>query len=137
MNQFTDIVFIFVFVFIILHFGVVNISTTNIVAQKLYIFTAVTIFSWLMNSIKSIRRQCPLKVWDIISNGLIIGIFAYAGHTLFIDMLYIPETHAWIKNTRNNTYFTSNIMLIIFICTSIMIGKSMEFIFYTEPCNYY
>lgn len=135
MNTFTDIVFIFVFVFVILHFGMINITTTNVVTQKLYIFLAVTMFSWLLYSIKSIRRQCPIKIWDVISNGLIIGILAYVGHTLFFDMLYMPETNKWIADTIDNTYFTHNIMLCIFICTSIMIGKSVGYIFYTEPCN--
>ena len=135
MNQFTDIVFIFVFVFVILHFGVINITATNVVAQKLYIFIAVTMFSWLLYSLKSIRRQCPIKVWDVISNGLIIGMLAFIGHTIFFDLLYMPETNKWISSTIDDTYFTHNIMLCIFICTSVLVGKSIGFIFYTEPCN--
>jgi len=135
MNQFTDIVFIFVFVFVILHFGMVNITTTNVVTQKLYIFLVVTIFSWLLFSLKSIRRQCPIKVWDVVTNGLIMGILAYVGHTLFFDMLYMPETNQWITNRIDDTYFTHNIMLSIFISISIMIGKTVGHIFYIEPCN--
>lgn len=136
MNQFTDIVFIFIFVFVILHFGVINITTTNVVTQKLYIFIAVTIFSWLLYSIKYIRKQCPIKVWDVISNGLIIGMLAFIGHTIFFDMLYMPETHHLINGSMDDTYWTHNIVLCLFICSSILLGKSVGYIFSTDPCSF-
>lgn len=109
--------------------------TTNVVMQKIYIFIAVTIFTWLLYSLKSIRRQCPVKIWDIVNNGLMIGILAYVGHTAFFDLLYMPETHGWIAGTIDDTYFTHNVVLSIFVSASIMIGKSIGYIFYTESCN--
>jgi hypothetical protein len=135
MNIFTDIVFIFVFIFTLLQFGIINIKTTNIIIQKFYIFIAVTMFCWLLYSMKSIRRQNSIKIWDMISNGLIIGMLAYVGHTLFFDMYYMPETHILLSNNIDSIFFTHEIMLCIFISISIMIGKSVGYIFYTEACN--
>ena len=135
MNIFTDIVFIFVFVFTLLQFGIINIKSTNIIIQKFYIFIAVTMFCWLLFSMKSIRRQCSIKIWDMISNGLIIGMMAYVGHTLFFDMYYMPETHTLLSQNIDPIFFTHEIMLCIFISLSIMLGKSVGYIFYTEPCN--
>ena len=139
MNPFTDIVFIFVFVFVILHYGLICIEGTNIVLQKLYIFLAVTMFSWLLYSLKSIRRQQPIKIWDVVSSGLIIGMLAFIGHTVFFDLLYMKganvEASVWLKGMMDKTYFTHNIMLCIFISTFIFIGKSVGYVFRTELCN--
>ena len=74
MNVFTDIIFIFVFVFVMLHFKIIDISSNNIILQKFILFLAVTIFAWLLYSLKAIRRQQPINVWDVVNNGLFIPI---------------------------------------------------------------
>lgn len=135
MNTFTDILFIFVFVFVILHFGLINITSNNVVTQKLYMFIAVTMFASMLYVMKSIRRQCPIKVWDVISSGLIIGMLAYVGHTLMFDMWYMKETHDWIANIVDEQYFTLNIVLSLFICFAIAVGKSVGYIFNTDLCS--
>lgn len=135
MNPFTDIVFIFVFVFTLLHFGVININTTHPVLIKLYIFFAVTLFSWMLYSMKSIRRQCPIKIWDVISSGLIIGMLGFVGTTFYYDMIYTAETKPIIVGMLDKVYFTENIMLCIFISFTLMIGKSAVYIFNIEPCQ--
>lgn len=135
MNTFTDIVFIFVFIFVILHFGIINIRETNVVWQKLYIFIAVTFFASLLYVMKSIRRQTPIDTWNVINNGLFVGLMAFIGHTLLIDMLYMRETHDWIISLVDDTFFTWNILLCLFICSSVAVGKSVICIFNTDTCN--
>src|ERR1700677_2859847 len=96
MNAFTDIVFIFVFVFVILHFGLIDVTSTNVVSQKIYMFIAVTFFVTIMNLMKSVRRQTPIRMWDSISNGLFIGILAFIGYTFLFDLWYMPDTNNWL-----------------------------------------
>ena len=134
MNPFTDIIFIFVFVFTLLYFGIININTTHPVLIKIYLFIAVTLFTWMLYSMKSIRRQCPIKIWDVISSGLIIGMLAFVGSTFYYDMVYTAETKPIILSMLDKTYFTENVMLCLFISTSIMIGKSAVYIFNIDHC---
>jgi len=134
MNAFTDIVFIFVFVFVILHFKLVDITSNNIIIQKFFMFIAVIIFAWFLYSLKSIRHKYPIEVKNIITNGLIVGILAYVGHTLMFDLLYMKDTNQWMIDRINN-YFTANIMLSFFICMSIAIGYSIRCLFNTDTCH--
>ena len=138
MNPFTDVIFIFVFVFVILHFGVVVITDktqNNIIKQKFTLFIAVTIFSWLLYAMKSIRYRYPIQVWDVISSGLIVGVLAYVGHTVYYDLIYMEDTRIWLRANIFSTIFTPEIVLTLFVCFSILIGKSVGYIFNTEPCN--
>ena len=126
MNPFTDVIFIFVFVFVILHFGVVVISDetqNNIIKQKFTLFIAVTIFSWLLYAMKSIRYRYPIQVWDVISSGLIVGVLAYVGHTVYYDLTYMNDTRQWMIDNIYSNIFTPEIVLTLFVCFSILIGK--------------
>jgi len=136
MNPFTDILFIFVFVFVILHFGLIDIEKTDIVRQKIYMFLAVSIFASFLYVLKSVRKQCPVHVWNVISSGLLIGLLAYIGHTLLFDLWYNPTSQSWLKSTVDTDFFTLNILLSSFIAFSIAVGKSLHYLFDTSnPCN--
>lgn len=134
MNIFTDIVFIFVFVFVILHYGIVDVRKTNVVWQKLYMFVAVTLFASLLYAMKSIRRQQTIRPWDIINDGVFVGLLAFIGHTLLFDMLYTPDTQQWVTSFASASYFTVDVLLAFYICLSILVGKSIGYIFSTNAC---
>jgi hypothetical protein len=134
MNPFTDIIFIFVFVFTLLQFGLINIDTTHPVLVKIYIFIAVTLFAFMLHSMKAIRRVTHINIWDIVTSGVIVGFLSFVGSTFYYDMVYTAETKPIIVNMIDNTYFTENVMLCLFISTSVMIGKSAVYIFNIESC---
>lgn len=132
MNIFVDLVFIFVFVFVLCHFEIVNITNTNIVKQKTLLFIAITLFASMLYIMKQIRRKTPIDIWNSFSNGLIIGLLAYIGHTLLFDLWYIPETNKWLVDIVDNKYITLNILLAIFVVISFAFGKSLIHIFKNE-----
>lgn len=132
MNIFTDIIFIFVFVFILCHFEIINITNTNIIKQKILLFIAVTLFASTMYIMKTIRKKTPIDIWNSFSNGLLIGLFAYIGHTLLFDLWYIPETNKWLIDIVDDKYITLNILLAIFVVISIAFSKSFGYIFVNE-----
>jgi hypothetical protein len=134
MNIFTDVVFIFVFVFVILHFGIINIRETNVVWQKLLMFLAVTMFTFLLYAMKSVRRQQTVKPWDVINGALFVGLLTFIGHTIMFDMLYTQETQKWVTSFTDGKYLTVNVLLAFYICASILIGKSIGYIFNTNAC---
>lgn len=137
MNIFTDLVFIFVFVFVLLHFEVIKITESNVVTQKLYMFLAVTAFASMLNIMKAIRKQYVIRMWDVISSGLIIGMLAFIGHTLMFDLFYMKETRPFMDSVIDwkAEYITPNVILSLFICGTIAVGRSMSCIFNTDICN--
>ena len=135
MNPFTDIVFVFVFVFCLLHFELINLKNPNIVQTKVSMFIYVTIFATILNMMKSVRRQMPIDVWNASADGIIIGILAYAGHTMVYDIWYMPSTNTIIKSWVDETYFTLNVLVAISVALAITVGRAVKFIFATEPCS--
>lgn len=134
MNAFTDILFIFVFVYVITYFGVVQIDSSNVVTQKIYMFIAVSAFASILYVMKAIRKQCPIQTWNVISSGLIIGMLAFIGHTIMFDMYYMTETRGYMEGMNKN-YFSLEIMSALFISIAVMGGKSLFYIFNTENCD--
>ena len=132
MNIFTDILFIFVFVFIILHFKLIDITSQNVVTQKTLMFVSVTIFASLLYAIKSIRHNKPINTWDVINSGVIIGILSFIGHTFLFDMWYMKESSEWLKSHIDEKYITLNVILTFYICILISFGKFIGYIFDTE-----
>ena len=98
-------------------------------------FLAVTIFASMINIIKPIRRQTPVKIWNAIINGLIIGMLAFIGHTILFDLWYMPETNEWLEGIVDDKYITLNVVLAFFISVTILIGKSIGFIFSNDLCD--
>jgi hypothetical protein len=135
MNIFTDIVFIFVFVFVILHFKLISITETNVVFQKIFLFITVSLFATALHVMKTIRRQKPVNMFLSFNDGLLIGLLAFIGHTLLFDLWYMPDTNNWLTNMVDNKYITLNVLVAMFISSSIIVGKSTTYIFKTEPCN--
>ncbi len=133
MNVFTDILFIFVFVYVITYFGIVKIDSSNVVSQKIYMFLAVTAFASMLYVMKAIRKQCPILTWNVISSGLLVGLLGYVGHTALFDMYYMTETRGYME-IMNRDYFSLEIMTALFIAIGVATGKSLYYIFDTNNC---
>jgi H+/Cl- antiporter ClcA len=135
MNTFVDLVFIFVFVFVLTHFMIVSVKATDIITQKLLIFLAVTIFATLLSVMKSIRRQCPVNTWKAINSGVLVGLFAYIGHTILFDLNYMEGTRDLVQSTRESIPGGLETLLALMIILAIAFGKSMRYIFSVDDCD--
>lgn len=133
MNTFVDIVFIFVFVFVLMHFEIIEIRRTNIVSQKLLIFVAVTLFASLLSAMKSIRRRCPVDTWRIVNAGVLTGLFAFIGHTILFDLIYMRETRDTVDSIKDK--MNIEILLALMIVFAITLGRSVKFVFTVDDCT--
>lgn len=131
MNEFTDILFIFILVFVLLHFSIIDVNefnTDNIILQKIYIFVAVTLFSSLLELIKLARMGCRVEAWNILSKGLLTGMFAYIGHTLLIDLTVMDSSRELIEGFEKD-YFPLKLILALFITFAVIISRTFMFMF--------
>lgn len=133
MNTFVDVVFIFIFVFVIMHFKIIDITTINVITQKLFMFIAVTAFATLLSIMKSIRRRCSIDMWKSINSGVLVGLLAFIGHTIFFDMHYMTETRSWTESMEKSTSYEVTIAL--FIAIMIILGRATRYIFTIDDCD--
>lgn len=128
MNTFIDLVFIFVFVFVLTNL-LIPLHRMDVVGQKLIVFLSVSIFSTFLYVIKSIRKQQIVDFQNAIQSGLLIGLYAFIGHTLLFDLFYMPGTRDSIDGLRKNTIGGINTLVALSIVLTIIVGKSMKIIF--------
>lgn len=137
MNTFVDLVFIFVFVIVIISL-LIDIRQ-NLIANKLLLFLAVSIFASFMSVIKSIRRRCPIDTWKAINSGVLTGVFAFVGYTLLWDMYSVKSdtqgNREFIKNVADNVPGGMNTVLAIMVMLAIAFGRAARFIFVIDDCE--
>ena len=80
-----------------------------------------------MHIMKFIRCKQPIHMWNSIAFGLGTGTLAFVGHTVMFDLWYMPETNNFITNLVDGRYITVNVLTSIFVCLSIIMGRSIGF----------
>jgi hypothetical protein len=134
MNTFVDLVFIFVFVFVIITL-LIDIRH-SLIANKLLLFLAVTIFATMLSMMKSVRRRCPVDTWKSINSGVFTGIFAFVGYTLLWDMYSVDgDSREFIKSAATKTPGGMNALLAIMVVLAICFGRAARYIFVMDDCN--
>lgn len=132
MNDITDVIFIFVFAFVLFYYEIINIKD-NLIVQKLYLFAAVMFFALLLDLVKATHTKYKSNIQSIISNVLYVGLFTYIGHTLYFDMIYSDNTKIYVDKT--NSYMSPEITICILVALSIAVGKSLRYMFATKFCE--
>lgn len=121
MNLLTYIILIFVYVFVITYFGVIDIKNSNPLVQKLYLFVALIIFGTIIETIKKINNKCETTVYDIFTASLLLGFMGFVGQTIFMDLFLISETSSIMNDSTN--YVSMELILSLFVSLSILFSK--------------
>jgi hypothetical protein len=131
MNVFIDIVFLFVYIYVLIYF-LLDLEKTDVITQKIIIFLGIFFFASLLSIIKFIRDQKIVDVNFSINSGLYIGLFAFIGHTILFDLNYMPKTRPIIENIKENIPGGLDMLLTLTIILSITFGKSVKYILTLE-----
>lgn len=121
MNLLTYIILIFIYVFSITYFGLIDLKNSNPLTQKLFIFIALFIFGIFIETIKKINNNCKTTIYDIFVASLTVGFVGFVGQTIFMDLILMPETSS-IMNSSINTV-SMELILSLFISISILLSK--------------
>jgi len=132
MNEVTDIVFIFVFVYVIIFYGIVDLKQ-SIVLQKVYLFIAVFIFSSVLELMKYVRTKSPVRTWSIFGNALLVAMLSFIGHTIMYDINYDDNTRPYINQMKSS--MRPEFVPCIFIAVTIAVGKSIKYLFINDCCE--
>ncbi len=117
MNDFTDLMFIFIYVFVLMYFHIIDVRNGNIIMQKLIIAVSVFGFVLLLELIKSVNMKHPRNIKTLVVRCMLAGFFAYVGHTMLIDLMHIDDTRPYI-DMLNDT-FSPEIVVGIFVVAGI------------------
>ncbi len=132
MNDFTDIVFIFIFVFVITYYDIVNIRTNNIIVQKILICLGVFVFTFVLELLKSTNTHHSVNIGASIARSILTAMSAFIGHTLLIDLGYIDATKECVDILHKIS--CPEVAIGLFVVFGITIGRSIKHLF-AYPCN--
>lgn len=82
----TELVTLFVFVFILLMVNLPQLQENDMMLYKLYIFVGIFIFSSLYNMTITLYQKQIVNFRKILQNSLQIGLLSVVGYAIFCDM---------------------------------------------------
>ena len=135
MNIFTDALFLYVFIFIILYFKVINLESDNYIKHKLYLFLAVTGFIYLVQIIKKIKSRCRVDPKNLAFESIKLGTLATLGYSIYTDLVHMNWSSEYMASIEemNKKYLVVALIMITFI----VIYQLVEMMFYvpTDECT--
>jgi hypothetical protein len=122
MNMFINALLIFIFIIVLITIKVLDISSNNLITNKIYFFCSIFLFQLLIQSIytlKYTKLEQNINIKLLINNALTIAVFSIIGYSIYFDLLNINLIDA---NNKFNSLFMS-LIITLFICVSYNIKK--------------
>ena len=101
MNLFTNLLFTFIFLNIMIYFKFPNINNDSYVQNKFMLFVSVFLFQIATPVIINIKNECKIIFKDIVQNSLMQAIFAVIGYSIYIDLIIMGSTKEYMKSIVN------------------------------------
>lgn len=89
MNIFSNLFFIFLFLYAMLHFRVPDIENNDLIVHKLVMFIAVFCFQFILLVISKIRTKCKVDVKEITGISLETAILSVVGYSIYNDIIFM------------------------------------------------
>jgi uncharacterized membrane protein YdcZ (DUF606 family) len=121
MNLLTYILLLFIFIFSITHFKLIDIQNTNPITQKIYLFASLLLFGTIIETIRKINNKCKTTIYDIFIASLLLAFVGFVGQTIFIDLVSMPSTKDIMSSSIN--YTSMELLLSLFVTLSVLFSK--------------
>lgn len=118
MNIFTNLLFIFIFVYIALYCQFPNINNDSYIFHKFIIFILLFCFQFIVQLLIKVKNKCKININRIISKSMIIALLAVVGYSVYIDLNYMDYTKNYFESFAYDPkliYLMATIMIILFI----------------------
>jgi len=122
MNIFTDLLFLFVYIFTLLYFQMPNVANNNYLTHKFYLFISIFGFYYIIQLIKRIRNGCSVDPYIILQQSLNMALFCVLGYSLYVDLLYMDWSQGYFGDIEvvNHTKRFVAIAFIIIVFVGII-----------------
>lgn len=119
MSIFTDLLFLFVYIFTLLYFQMPNVANNNYLIHKFYLFIAIFGFYYIIQLIKKIKNGCSVDPYIILQQSLNMALFCVLGYSLYVDLLYMDWSQGYFGDIEivNHTkrFVTISFIIIVFV----------------------
>lgn len=135
MNIFTDALFLYIFLFVVLYYKVINVESDNYIKHKLLLFFTVTGFAYLIQLIKKIKSRCIVSPKALAFESIKMGTLAILGYSIYTDFVHMQWSSDYMASFDdiNKRYLAIAFIMIAFI----VIFQLAEMMFYvpTDECT--
>ena len=116
MNIFTDLLFLFIFVYSMLFFKIPDVETDNYIYHKLIFFVTIFLFTFVSQILMKLRNDCTIVAREIFNKSLEVAISGLIGYSLYIDLTIMESTKEYMVGySRYILYLMIAITIILFI----------------------
>lgn len=131
-NIFTDVLFLFIYIFTLFFLRLPDVTNSNYFMHKIFIFISVFAFSYVLELIKLIKNECKIDTNIILQKSLNTAIYCALGYSIYVDMLYMNSTSSYFGNIAEvnltNRFLVISLIIIVFV-TSV---RLVELLFETN-----
>lgn len=118
MNLLTDLIFIFVFLYIMFLFKIPDITTDNFILHKFFLYISLFLFNFVTQVIIKIKNNCKIDQNELLSKSIEVAVSGVIGYSIFIDLSIMEYTKDYIEyltRSKYMLYLISSIIIILFI----------------------
>ncbi len=120
MNSIAKLIIFFIAIFLGLLSGIFGKDYNNIIKNKLYLFTGVIIFQFILNLLVEYKNKdkYDMNLNEIISESIEIATASVIGYSIYIDLLLMEGTKNKILpyiGTRSKNSFSISCIIIFFV----------------------
>ncbi len=113
MHVLLNLLFLFIYVFLILQFKILDVLDGRQILHKFIIFISIFIFQFIILVISRILNGCVVNLKDIALNALLVAVAGVVGYSVYNDMIYMGTIKKYNIDKLNNTVLYLNITVII------------------------
>lgn len=125
MNIFTNILIIFIFVYVLLYFKIIDVENGLYIQHHVAIFMLLFFFQFCTLILVKIKNQCGIDIGGAINHSLKIALAGVIGYSIYIDLIFMEQTKGFMASLIESEYakyFTINCSIVSCIMLTKMIG---------------
>jgi hypothetical protein len=92
MNFFTDVLFLFVYILIMLSLKMPDVINTDYIIHKLQIFIEIFMFYYVVKLMSRVYNDCKILPWTIMQQSFTMGLYCVIGYSIYVDLLHMDKT---------------------------------------------
>ncbi|AYV75733.1 MAG: hypothetical protein Terrestrivirus3_2 [Terrestrivirus sp.] len=97
MNIFTEVLFLFVFVYALIILKLPDMTKDDYIFQKFSIFVSLFCFYFVLQALNTLRCNSMVSMSDLVKNSFIVAISGVLGLTVYTDLLNMEWSHDYIE----------------------------------------
>lgn len=102
-----------------------GLENDDFIKQKLYIFTGVFMFEFIVSLISTVASQCIVDLGKIAKNSLLTALLATIAYSVYNDLIW--SSNPWIADLNDSS--TQNLAIAVLIIVFIAMGYFIDMLF--------